>query len=91
MGRAVSYSVKNFRDKVIAVVCAIPRGKTMSYKEVAAKAGHSLAARAVGAIMRTNKDKNVPCHRVIKSDGTLGGYNGINGTKARLLKLEGAL
>lgn len=63
----------------------------MSYKEVAARAGHPGAARAVGAIMRTNKDKSVPCHRVIKSDGTLGGYNGLRGEKERLLRIEKAI
>lgn len=87
--RTKSYSVKDFKANVIAVVKKIPKGKTLSYKEVAAKAGHPLAARAVGAIMRTNTDKSVPCHRVIKSDGTLGGYNGLRGEKARLLNSEG--
>ncbi len=80
-----------FKEKVIAVVKKIPKGKTLSYMEVAGKAGHPGAARAVGAIMRTNTDTSVPCHRVIKSDGTLGGYNGLRGTnsKYRLLKKEG--
>lgn len=50
-----------FREKVLLVVKKIPKGKTMSYKEVAARAGHPGAARAVGAIMRTNTDKTVPC------------------------------
>ncbi len=88
MKRPRSFSVKDFKANVIRVVKKIPKGKTLSYKEVATKAGHPLAARAVGAIMRTNKDKSVPCHRVIKSDGTLGGYNGLQGEKKRLLQLE---
>jgi methylated-DNA-[protein]-cysteine S-methyltransferase len=81
-----------FALKVVAVVKKIPKGKTMSYKEVAARAGHSGAARAVGAIMRSNKDTSVPCHRVIKSDGTLGGYNGLRGVESKrtLLHREGA-
>jgi len=91
MKRARSFSVKDFKTNVIRVVKTIPKGETMFYKQVAAKAGHPLAARAVGAIMRTNKDKSVPCHRVIKSDGTLGGYNGLQGEKARLFKREGVL
>ncbi|MBX9765305.1 MGMT family protein [Patescibacteria group bacterium] len=85
-----SYSVPNFREKVLAVVSRIPKGKTMSYKAVAAKAGHPLAARAVGAIMRTNKNKSIPCHRVV-GVRDLGGYNGLRGEKERLLKKEGAL
>ncbi len=80
-----------FKEKVIQVVKKIPRGKTLSYKQVAGKAGHVLAARAVGAIMRSNRDKSVPCHRVIRSDGTLGGYNGLQGAKSKraLLIKEG--
>ena len=64
-----------FRQKVFEVVKKISRGKTLSYKEVARRAGNSKAARAVGAILKTNFDPKIPCHRVIKSDGTLGGYN----------------
>ncbi|MEN9390364.1 MAG: hypothetical protein RLZZ283_464 [Candidatus Parcubacteria bacterium] len=82
-----------FREKVIAIVKKIPKGKTMTYKQVAGKAGHPGAARAVGAIVRVNKDKSMPCHRVIRSDGTLGGYNGLQGTKSKraLLIQEGAI
>ena len=82
-----------FKDRVRAVVRKIPRGKTMSYREVAARAGHSGAARAVGSIMAANTDKSVPCHRVIRSDGTIGGYNGLQGTKNKraLLQKEGVL
>lgn len=85
----IKHSFPKFSEKVVAVVKKIPKGKTMSYKQVAAKAGHPGAARAVGAIMRVNKDTSVPCHRVIKSDGSLGGYNGIRGEKERLLRREG--
>ena len=77
-----------FREKVIAIVKKIPKGKTMTYKQVAGKAGHPGAARAVGALMRVNKDKSMPCHRVIRSDGTVGGYNGLQGTKSKLALLR---
>ncbi len=90
MTRVRSYSVPDFKANVLAVVSRIPRGKTMTYKAVAAKAGHPLAARAVGAIMRSNTDKSIPCHRVVGIRG-LGGYNGLRGEKERLLKKEGAL
>ena len=67
-------------------------GKSMTYKEVARKAGNSKAARAVGAIMRTNYDPEIPCHRVIRSDGSLGSYNRGGTTKKRtILQREGAL
>lgn len=64
-----------FADNVRNIVRKIPKGKMMTYKEVAAKAGNSKAARAVGAIMRTNYDESIPCHRVVRSDGSMGGYN----------------
>jgi methylated-DNA-[protein]-cysteine S-methyltransferase len=81
--------MKSFADKVIAVVTKIPKGKTLTYKQVAKKAGNEKASRAVGVIMSRNCDKNVPCHRVIRSDGAVGGYNGLQGKdKAELLKKE---
>ena len=64
-----------FNEKVRAVVRKIPKGKTLSYKEVAVLAGSPKAARAVANCMAKNFDLTVPCHRVIRSDGQLGGYN----------------
>lgn len=81
----------NFSEKVYAVVRKIPRGKVLTYKEVAKKAGKPLAFRAVGTILSKNMDKKVPCHRVIRSDGKIGGYNGLQGKKRMLLVEEGYL
>ncbi len=84
--------MKTFADKVRDVVKKIPKGKFMTYKEVASKAGNPNAARAVGAVMRTNYDESIPCHRVIRSDGSLGSYNrGGTSRKRELLQTEGAL
>ena len=84
--------MSTFREKVLSIVRKIPMGKSMTYKEVARKAGNSKAARAVGAIMRTNYDPEIPCHRVIRSDGSLGSYNRGGTTKKRtILQREGAL
>jgi methylated-DNA-[protein]-cysteine S-methyltransferase len=75
----------SFREKVLQVVRAIPQGETRTYKEVASQAGNTNASRAVGAILRTNFDPAIPCHRVVRSDGTLGGYNrGVEQKKALL-------
>lgn len=83
--------MKTFADTVRDIVRKIPKGKTMTYKEVAAKAGNAKAARAVGAVMRTNYDDTIPCHRVIRSDGTLGSYNrGGERKKREILKKEKA-
>lgn len=74
------------------IVARIPRGKTMTYAEVARAAGYPRAARAVGNLMAKNFDPKVPCHRVIRSDGRIGSYNrGGEAAKRRLLVREGVL
>jgi O-6-methylguanine DNA methyltransferase len=79
-----------FRDKVLAVVAKIPKGSTMSYQEVAKRAGSPRAFRAVGSFMRQNFDPKIPCHRVICADGSLGQYNRGVEKKRALLIAEGA-
>lgn len=97
MKNLVTKRQPSFKELVEKVVRNIPEGKTLSYKEVALRAGNPNAARAVGMIMAHNSDKTVPCHRVIRSDGKIGGYNGLRGggtgdsAKIALLKAEGAL
>lgn len=76
-----------FKKRVLEIVRQIPRGETMTYKKVAMAAGSPGAYRAVGTIMRHNIDPTVPCHRVIKSDGTLGNYNR-GGTEQKRKMLE---
>lgn len=79
----------NFTQRVQKVVKSIPKGKTLSYGQVAAAAGSPGAARAVGSIMKNNYDKTVPCHRVIKADGSIGEYNrGGQEMKRKLLEAE---
>jgi methylated-DNA-[protein]-cysteine S-methyltransferase len=81
-----------FADQIRAVVRSIPKGKTMSYAEVAALAGYPGAARAVGSVMKNNYDKAVPCHRVIRGDGKIGEYNrGGSDVKRALLIKEKAI
>ena len=58
-----------FKEKVFSVVKKIPRGKILTYGEVARRAGSPRASRAVGSILKTNYSKDIPCHRVIRSDG----------------------
>ena len=83
--------MKSFTDKVYAVVRNIPKGQTLTYGQVAKRAGSPKAFRAVGSILKKNFDPNIPCHRVIKSDGRLGEYNRGAENKRRLLTQEGAL
>ncbi len=77
-----------FKQKVLEVVYSIPAGTTLSYQEVAQLAGSPRAFRAVGTIMKQNYDPAIPCHRVICSDGSLGGYNGGTEKKRALLEAE---
>ncbi len=82
--------MRTFREKVLEVVRNIKKGETMTYKEVAKSAGSPRAFRAVGSVMKSNYDKTVPCHRVVKSDGSVGEYNrGGPEAKLKLLKKEG--
>ncbi len=84
--------MSSFSERVYSVVAKIPKGKTMTYKEVATAAGKPKACRAVGNILNKNQDtKRVPCHRVIGSDGKTGGYAFGEKEKAKLLRSEGAI
>lgn len=80
--------MKTFTEKVYGVVRKIPKGKTLTYKEVARRAGNEKAVRAVGNILNKNFDPNIPCHRVIRSDGKTGGYNRGAEKKKKILEKE---
>lgn len=81
----------NFSSQVYKIVKQIPAGQVLSYKQVAALAGRPKVYRAVGNILNKNNNPQIPCHRVIRSDGKVGGYNGLAGQKAKILKKEGYL
>ena len=83
--------MKTFAEKVYEVVGKIPRGKVLTYKEVARLAGNKNASRAVGNILNKNHNPKIPCHRVIRSDGKLGGYNRGAKKKKEILKSEGVI
>ena len=81
-----------FQLKVWTYLKKIPRGSVKTYSQVAKSIGKPLAARAVAnAIGKNPYAPKIPCHRVIRSDGSLGGYSGKGGikTKRLLLKKEG--
>lgn len=80
-----------FTQKVYQVVKKIPKGKVLTYKEVAKRAGSPRAYRGVGNILNKNHNPEIPCHRVIRSDGKLGGYNRGQKMKIKILKKEGYL
>lgn len=81
-----------FKEKVLSLVRDIPQGETRTYKDIAIQAGIPRGARAVARIMKANYDLSIPCHRVIRTDGQIGGYNrGCSEVKRALLEKEGAL
>jgi len=81
----------DFKKKVYKIVKKIPMGKTRSYKEVAFLIGRPKAWRAVGNILNQNKNPKIPCHRVVKEDGRVGGYRCGAKKKITLLKKEGIM
>ncbi len=79
-----------FQRKALEVVKTIPYGETRTYKWVAREMGNPKAARAVGQALKRNPYPIIiPCHRVIRSNGKLGGYSKGTQKKKRLLKEEG--
>jgi O-6-methylguanine DNA methyltransferase len=84
--------MKTFTDKVRDVVRKIPKGQVRTYAAVAKAAGNPKAARAVANVMAANFDPKIPCHRVIRSDGGMGGYNRGGPEKKRaILRSEGVV
>ena len=83
------YGVKSFQEKVYFLVKKIPKGQTLSYKQVAEKIGCPKAWRAVGNTLNKNIDPKIPCHRVICSNGKVGGYRKGKENKIKILKKEG--
>ena len=83
-----------FHKDVWEAIDRIPLGETRTYKELASSIGHPKAYRAVANACGKNPNPvSTPCHRVISSDGTIGGYSGKGGIKKKkaLLKKEGIL
>lgn len=80
---------KVFKEKIFEIVKGIPAGGILTYKDVAYNAGRPKAYRAVGNILSKNYNKDIPCHRVVRSDGKVGGYNRGQARKILLLRHEG--
>jgi methylated-DNA-[protein]-cysteine S-methyltransferase len=77
----------NINQKIFSYLKTLPKGKITTYKFLADK--FHTSPRAVGMILKSNKDKSVPCYKVIKSNGEPGGYNRLLGkSKKELLKRD---
>ncbi len=84
-------TIGGFKRRALGEMAAIPYGETRTYTELAAAAGNPAAVRAAGSACATNPwPVIVPCHRVLRTDGTLGGYLGGLEMKRGLLDLEAA-
>lgn len=82
-------SLSPFAQAVLAATYAIPKGETRTYAQVAKLAGYPNAFRAAGTALSKNPYAPfVPCHRVIKSDGSMGNYSGKGGPAAKKRMLE---
>jgi len=80
-----------FSNGVYKIVKKIPRGEVLNYKQVARAVGLPRAFRAVGNALNKNTDIKIPCHRVVKSNGSVGGYRHGQKKKIALLRKEGIM
>ena len=81
-----------FQQKVLRAEHGIPRGRVSTYRRIARYLGNDKGARAIGTALANNPFPIIiPCHRAIRSDGTLGGYQGGLAMKRALLEMEGVL
>jgi len=79
-----------FHEKVYRIVALVPEGRVTTYAAVASKIGNPASARAVGNALNANPDtKRTPCHRVVRSDGAVGGYASGTERKVKKLRREG--
>jgi len=88
------YKLTEFQKRVLIATMKIPKGETRTYKQIAEQIGDRKAYRAVGTALKLNPlAPMIPCHRVVKSDGSLGNYSGKGGPKGKkaMLKAEGAI
>ena len=80
--------MKSFNERCYQILKKVPKGKITTYKEIARKL-NTKAYRAVGNAMNKNYSPLVPCHRVVKANGFVGGFAKGTGTKEKMLKKEG--
>jgi len=79
----------DFSQKVLQLTAKIPRGKVTTYSEIARTLGNPRASRAVGNALRGNAcPDRIPCYRVVRSDGSLGGYSGVMNSREKIRRLE---
>lgn len=80
-----------FEERVYQETSIIPLGKVRTYQDIAKAIGYPHSARAVGNALHKNKNPQVPCHRVVRSSGVIGGFRYGSAKKKTLLQKEGVL
>jgi methylated-DNA-[protein]-cysteine S-methyltransferase len=81
----------SFSEKVFSACSMIPRGRVSTYSDIARAIGKPGASRAVGNALNRNRSPSVPCHRVVRSDGSVGGFAHGARKKEAMLRSEGVL
>ena len=85
----ICFDVSPFAQKVLKTCMKIPLGQTITYAQLAKKAGFPKAARAVGSVLAKNKlPLIIPCHRVVRADGKIGNFSAPGGTKVKKRMLD---
>jgi O-6-methylguanine DNA methyltransferase len=80
---------RTFSERVLELTKRIPKGKVSTYSEIAWQLGKPHAFRAVGNALRKNECPNkIPCYRVVRSNGSVGGYSGVMNSKEKICRLE---
>jgi O-6-methylguanine DNA methyltransferase len=82
-------SMMDFLQKVLHLTGKIPEGRVTTYSEIARALGKPGASRAVGNALRKNEcPERIPCYRVVRSDGSVGGYSGVMNSREKIRRLE---
>jgi methylated-DNA-[protein]-cysteine S-methyltransferase len=88
MSSAVSKDRTEFEERVYGITKRIPKGKVSTYSDVAEALGDRRMARAVGNALGKNPYGHVPCYRVVRRDGGVGGYSAPGGSRSKAAKLR---
>ena len=88
MNRKKGASLQVWRGRVYAATQRIPKGRVATYADIARAIGHPKAWRHVGSVLGMNRDPKTPCHRVVRSDGGMGGYGFPGGIAEKIEKLK---
>ncbi len=79
---------RSLATRIYAATRRIPKGRVATYADIARAVGHPRAWRHVGTVLSLNRDSKTPCHRVVRSDGAVGGFGFRGGTRRKIARLS---